>query len=100
MLVGPDFFNTGDQPEARYQASRFSALGVNRYRAEGTLTLNGKSRPVPLDFTWTAGTPAVLEGRATLKRLDFGIGEGDWADTDLLPNEVEVITRLELQPRA
>ena len=55
---------------------------------------------MPLDFTWTAGTPAVLEGRATLKRLDFGIGEGDWADTDLLPNEVEVITRLELQPRA
>ena len=100
MLVGPDFFNTGAQPEARYQASHLSALGGNRFRAEGTLTLNGKSRPVPLDFTWTPGTPAVLEGRATLKRLDFGIGEGDWADTDLLPNEVEVTTRLELQPKA
>lgn len=100
MLVGPDFFNTGAMPEARYQASRFSALGGNRFRAEGTLTLNGKSRPVPLDFSWTPGTPAVLEGRATLKRLDFGVGEGDWADTDLLPNEVEVSTRLELQPKA
>ncbi|GGA85901.1 polyisoprenoid-binding protein [Arenimonas soli] len=98
MLVGPDFFNAGAQPEARYQASRFTALGGNRFRAEGTLTLNGDSRPVVLDFTWTAGAPAVLEGRATLKRLDFGVGEGDWADTDLLPDEVEVFTRLALQP--
>ena len=98
MLVGPDFFNAGARPQARYQASKFTALGGNRFRAEGTLSLNGAERPVALDFRWTPGTPAVLEGRATLKRLDFGVGEGDWADTELLPNGVEVFTRLELQP--
>lgn len=98
MLVGPDFFNAGARPQARYQASKFTALGDNRFRAEGILSLNGAERPVALDFSWTPGTPALLEGRAKLKRLDFGVGEGDWADTELLPNEVEVFTRLELQP--
>src|SRR5690606_30764587 len=76
MLVGPEFFNAGAAPEARYQASKFTAPGGNRFRADGTLALNGASHAVPLEFTWTPGTPAVLEGKATLKRLAFGIGEG------------------------
>lgn len=100
MLVGPEFFNAGALPEARYQAERFTALGGSRFRADGQLTLNGVSKPVTLEFDWTPGTPAVLEGRARLKRLVFKVGEGDWADTELLPNEVEVFTRLELQPKA
>lgn len=99
MLVGPEFFNAGALPEARYQAESFTALGGSRFRADGQLTLNGVSRPVALEFDWTPGTPAVLEGRASLKRLAFKVGEGDWADTGLLPDAVEVFTRLELQPR-
>ena len=87
------------EPEARYVATRFRALGGNRFVAEGELTLNGVTRAVPLAFTWTPGTPAVLEGEATLKRLDFKVGEGDWADTGLLPNDVKVHTRLRLSPR-
>jgi len=100
LLVGPEFFNAGALPVARYQASKFTALGGGRFRADGALTLNGVSKPVALEFDWTPGTPAVLEGRASLKRLAFKVGEGEWADTDLLPNEVEVFTRLELQPEA
>jgi polyisoprenoid-binding protein YceI len=99
MLVGPEFFNAGAQPEARYQASSFTALGGNRYRADGTLALNGVSRPVALTFEWTPGLPAVLEGQASLKRLDFKVGQGDWTDTGLLPDQVQVFTRLELQPK-
>lgn len=98
MLVGPEFFNAGAKPEARYVATTFKSLGGNRYVAEGELTLNGVSRPVPLRFIWTPGTPAVLEGEATLSRLAFRVGEGDWADTGLLPDEVKVTTRLVLSP--
>jgi hypothetical protein len=40
----------------------------------------------------------VLEGRATLRRLEFGIGaEGDWRDTRWVGDEVEV--RFELRLR-
>ena len=85
--------------EARYVATRFRALGGNRFVAEGSLTLRGVTQPVPLQFTWTPGAKPVLEGSATLKRLAFKVGEGDWADTALLPDEVKVSTRLVLSPR-
>lgn len=100
MLQSAEFFDSGKQPEARYVASRFRALGGNRYAADGVLSLHGASKPVTLTFTWTPGARPVLAGEATLKRLDFGVGSGDWTDTELIPNEVKVRTRLLLAPVA
>ena len=100
LLKGEDFFASGRAPEARYVATKFRALGGNRYAADGTLTLRGVSKPVTLDFTWTPGKTATLDGRAALRRLDFGVGGGDWTDTGLIPNEVQVVTHLLLAPAA
>ena len=97
-LKGGDFFNVAQFPQARFSASTFRSLGANRYAADGTLSLRGASKPVTLTFTWTPGARPVLTGKATLKRLDFGVGSGDWADTDLIPNEVAVSTRVVLAP--
>ena len=93
-LRGEDFFNTRKSSQARYLATKFRALGGNRYVAEGTLTLNGISKPVALEFTWTPGAQTVLAGSATVQRLDFKVGTGDWTDTSDLPNAVKVRTRL------
>jgi cytochrome b561 len=98
LLVGEDFFASAKLPEARYSASKFRALGGNRFAADGTLSLRGVNKPVTLTFIWTPGAKAVLVGEATLKRLDFGVGSGDWTDTGLIPNEVKVSTRLVLAP--
>lgn len=97
-LKSSEFFDAGKQPQAKYSASKFRALGGDRYVADGTLTLRGVSKPVPLEFTWTAGAQPVLEGKATVNRLDFGVGGGDWADTALIPNAVQVTTKLTLKP--
>jgi len=97
-LRGTDFFNSAKMPQAHYLATRFRALGGNRYAADGTLTLNGISKPVVLEFSWTPGAQTVLAGSASVKRLDFKVGTGDWADTGDLPNEVKVKTRLLLAP--
>lgn len=97
-LQGPDFFHSSRFPQARYRASKFRHLGGNRYAADGTLSLRGVSRPVVLDFTWAPGTQPVLSGKATVNRLDFGIGAGDWANITLIPNAVAVSTRLVLAP--
>lgn len=94
LLLGAEFFNAMKMPQARFVASKFRALGGNRYAADGALTLRGLSKPVTLTFTWTPGAKTVLAGEAVLKRLDFKVGEGDWADTSVLPNEVKVKTRL------
>jgi polyisoprenoid-binding protein YceI len=99
-LKSDEFFGAKSQPEAHYLATKFRALGGNRFVADGVLTLHGVSKPAPLTFTWTPGAKPTLTGEATLKRLDFNVGTGDWTDLDLIPNEVKVTTKLMLAPTA
>ncbi|HVR81772.1 MAG TPA: YceI family protein [Luteimonas sp.] len=97
-MRGEAFFAAAKFPQAHYRASKFRSLGGNRYAADGTLSLHGISKPVTLTFTWTPGAQPVLAGKATVKRLDFGIGSGDWADTSLIPNEIAISTKVVLTP--
>ena len=98
-LPGQDFFNVAQYAQARYSANGFRALGNNQYAADGTLELHGASKPVTLTFTWTPGAQPVLAGKATVKRLDFGVGGGDWADTKLIPDETAISTIVRLKAR-
>ena len=93
-LRGASFFDASKFPRATYTATRFRALGGNRYAADGTLTLRGVGKPVVLEFTWTPGAAPVLSGQAIVKRLAFGVGAGDWADTALIPDAIAISTRV------
>jgi len=97
-LRGADFFDAAKFPQAHYTATHFRSLGGNQYAADGTLSLHGASKPVTLTFTWTPGAQPVLTGKATVKRLDFGIGGGDFADTGLIPDGIAVSTKVVFQP--
>jgi polyisoprenoid-binding protein YceI len=71
------------------------ALGNNRYEMRGTLTLKGKSRDMVVPVTFAPGkNAATFDGAFVLRRLDFGIGEGMWADVDTVANEVQVRFRI------
>lgn len=98
-LQGADFFNVAQFAQARYTANGFRALGNNQFAADGTLELRGVSKPVTLTFTWAAGAQPVLTGKATVKRLDFGVGGGDWADTKTIPNETAISTIVKLNAK-
>ncbi|WP_411851819.1 YceI family protein [Stenotrophomonas sp. LGBM10] len=98
-LQGADFFNVGKFAQAKYSATKFRALGNNQFAADGTLELRGVSKPVTLTFTWTPGAQPVLSGKATVKRLDFGVGGGDWADTKNIPNETAISTKVVLKAK-
>ncbi len=97
-LAGADFFDVGKFAQATYTAKGFKPLGGDRYSTDGTLSLHGVSRPVTLTFQWTPGAQPVLAGKATVKRLDFGVGGGDWKDTGTIPDAVAVSTRVVLKP--
>lgn len=98
VLLGEEFFNAVAVPQARYVATTFRKLPDGRFVADGTLSLRGVNQPVPLTFRWTPGAAPKLEGTATVKRLDFNIGTGDWDDVEVLPDAVSVTTTLVLQP--
>ncbi|MEZ5465638.1 MAG: YceI family protein [Lysobacteraceae bacterium] len=96
-LRSADFFNVSAVPEARYVAESFEK-NSDGYVAQGQLTLNGKTVDVPLHFQFTVSDGgATLDGKATLNRLDFNVGGGDWADPSMIDTAVGVTTHLKLQ---
>jgi polyisoprenoid-binding protein YceI len=99
LLRSADFFDAARVPEARYLATTFVRVGADAYEARGRLTLRGVTREVPLRFTWT-GTAAAprLAGAAMLRRLEFGVGQGEWRDTAWVGDDVRIA--FELRPVA
>lgn len=98
-LKTSDFFDVRKTPSARYTATIFKDLGNGRYQANGSLSLRGISKPVVLVFSWKPGASAILTGEASVNRLDFKVGTGDWSDTGILPNAVKIKTVLILVPK-
>ncbi len=74
---GDAWFDVERYPQITYVASEFSRTDQG-YLANGTLTLHGVSKPIPLPFTFvpTAET-ALFVGRMTVDREAFGI-KGPW----------------------
>ena len=91
IIKGADLFAVEQHPSAIYIAEKFTDRGGGKYAATGKLTLRGVTRDVPVSFTFeTNATGAWLKGESPLKRLDFGVGQGDWRDTEAVANEVTV----------
>ena len=93
--AGKLWFNRSVYPKAIFVSKEVRALGNNRYELRGTLTLKGKPRDMNIPVTYTPGrNAATFDGAFVLKRLDFGIGEGMWADVATVANEVQVTFRI------
>jgi polyisoprenoid-binding protein YceI len=97
-IKGPDLFDAAKNPTAHYVTKSIAKSGSG-YTAQGALTLRGVTKDVPLTFTFTPGATPKLDGTAALKRLDFGVGQGEWKSTESAGNEVKVSFSLSLKPK-
>jgi polyisoprenoid-binding protein YceI len=98
-MHGSDVFDVAHFPTAHY-VTKSIAKTASGYSAVGSLTLHGVTKDVPIDFQFAAaGTGAKLEGTAKLKRLDFGVGQGDWKSTEWVADLVKVSFSLVLKPK-
>jgi polyisoprenoid-binding protein YceI len=96
----PSWFDTAKFPVARFVSTSIKDLGGGKYEVAGKLTLKGVARDavVPIALTRDASGNSVAEGTFTIKRLDYRIGDADWADPDTVANEVIVRVRMVLPP--
>lgn len=100
-VVGPEFFDVARFPKARFATTAFRKTGDRSYEADATLTLRDRSQPLVFPFTFVRdGAGARLTATVVLKRLDYDVGTGDWTDTGLIANEVEVRVDLPLTLKA
>ena len=90
-LPQDDWFAAGRFPKATFTAKSFKALGGNRYQAVGTLTMRGVTKPLTLPFTLViTGGVAKMTASVGLNRLAFGVGQGEWKTTEVVPGTVTV----------
>lgn len=89
------WFDTKAFPRARFESGSVKALGGNKYEVAGKLTIKGKTVDVVVPATFAAqGKTGVFEGRLTIRRGDFSIGEGAWKAFDIVANDVVIQFRL------
>ena len=101
LMRGANLFDVGKFPEARFVATSISGSG-DSYEARGKLTIRNITRDAALPFTLAiADDPAkpgqlraTAYGRIIVKRLDYGVGQNEWAATGQVANEVTVVLNI------
>jgi polyisoprenoid-binding protein YceI len=89
------WFNVAKFPQASFQSSTVKALGGGKYQISGKLTIKGnvKDIDVPVALSQANGV-TTASGQFALKRLNYKIGEGEWADTSMVADDVQVKFKL------
>jgi polyisoprenoid-binding protein YceI len=99
-LGGDDLFAIVRYPQAHFSATQFMKT-ASGFEAVGKLTLRGVTRDFHVPFTFRTATEngvtvGYMSGRASVRRLDFGVGQGDFKATDQVGNDVDVAFALRL----
>jgi polyisoprenoid-binding protein YceI len=93
-LQDSDFFQTTRWPRGTFVSTSIKSLGNGRFEAAGRLTLRDVTRDVRVQFRFDPAAPsggsARMTGSSTLRRLEFGVGQGDWRSTEWLDDAVRV----------
>lgn len=91
IMMGPDLFDADNHPNVHFKADHFEHDGDNRYIAHGYLTIKDIEQPFDLPFTLDiADGMADMNATATVLRMPFNVGTGEWSDTSFIANEVSV----------
>ena len=90
-----DWFDTTRFPRATFTLAGARALGGDRFEARGKLSLKGRVQDMVANVVRRSEAGVqVFEGQVPIRRLAFGIGEGEWRDPSVVADEVVVRFRL------
>jgi polyisoprenoid-binding protein YceI len=99
-LAGPELLDPKKFPTAQFVANTFTK-GPRGVEAVGRLTLHGVTKDLRLPLTFrTTASGAEISGETTIRRLDYGIGQGDWKTTEWVGDEVKLQYKVALTKAA
>jgi len=99
-VKGADLFAVAKFPQAHFAASQINRT-ASGYEAVGKLTIRGVTRDARVPFSFRTATEngaavGYMSGKTSVRRLDYGVGQGDWKATDQVGNDVAVSFTLRL----
>ncbi len=93
----PTWLDVARFPQASFRSSAIKAAGPGRFEVIGKLGIKGQVQDivVPVQIV-QAGGVSTASGSFTIKRLAFKVGDGEWTDTSMLADDVQVRFKLAL----
>lgn len=89
-VLGKDWFNAAKFPKATFVSTGMKAA-KDGLTASGKLTIKGKTVDVSFPVVIKKdGNSIVFDGSLPIHRLAFKVGEGEWADTSMVSDEVVI----------
>jgi polyisoprenoid-binding protein YceI len=91
------WFNVAKFPQATFKSTAIKGVGGGKFEVTGKLEIKGTARDLVVPVLITqSGAHSTAAGSFVIKRLDFKIGEAEWADTTVVANDVTVKFKLAL----
>ena len=91
------WLNVPKFPQASFQSTAIKAAGAGKFEVAGKLSIKGVTQNivVPVQLVQVGATSAA-SGSFAIKRLVYKVGDGEWTDTSLLADDVQVRFKLVL----
>ncbi|MCY4358936.1 MAG: YceI family protein [Gammaproteobacteria bacterium] len=91
-----EMFDVDTWPTATFSVEKCRLTGLTSFESEGTLTIRDQTNPITFPFELSMencdGEICFhLTSEVEILRLEYGVGQGYWANTSEIPNEVKVI---------
>ncbi len=108
-LRSPDFFDVKKFPAMTYRGRGIRRVSRNSWRMDGALAIRGRTKVVPLTFTFNGlfpdtkpGKPvrAAFHGFAAAKRADFGMTRDNLMELGASPTGTDVEIEIDLEADA
>ena len=94
-----EWFNTAQFPKASFVSTQIKAGAAGKLDVTGKLTIKGKTSDVSFPLSVKKeGSAQVFEGTLPIKRLTYGIGDGEWKDTSIVADDVSIKFRVVAAP--
>jgi len=91
------WLNVPKFPQAAFRSSAIKSTGPGKFEVAGKLSIKGVERDVVVPVTLTqTGATSTASGNFTIKRLAYKVGEGEWTDTSMLADDVQIRFKLVL----
>jgi len=91
LLKDKDFFDAKQFPRATFTSKTISYSGGAQYQVRGTFTLKGRSAELVIPFSARPETNGLrIDGHFPISRQAYKVGVGQWADTGLLDDQVQI----------
>lgn len=94
-LLDVELFDVDQFPTATFVAEECRLTSMDSFTSNGNLTIRSVTRPMSFPFTLSVESNGDqlgfrLQSRVTIRRLEYGVGQGYWASTAEIPNDIDI----------